>query len=156
MAESQTRQTLTITRRFAAPRERVWTAWTRPELLVRWLGPHDWPAVSFEADLRPNGRWHAVLRSKSGEELEQGGRYLEIDPPHCLRFTFQWESDNHEDGPGVQTEVSVELIEDGPSTTLMKFEQRGLVNDESARGHEGGWQQTFDRLTAWIESEVIG
>ncbi|MBV8394213.1 MAG: SRPBCC domain-containing protein, partial [Alphaproteobacteria bacterium] len=95
-----------IVRAFAQPRERVWRAWTRPEALLRWLGPVDWPAIEVTADVRVGGTWRACLRStESGEILWQSGRYLEIVPTERLVFSFRWEGDSHEDGPGVETTV---------------------------------------------------
>lgn len=139
-------QSLTLRRDFDAPIAMVWDAWTDPAFLVTWLGPREWPAVEVDADVTVGGRWQATLRAASGEELRQGGRYLVLDAPHHLEFTFRWESDNHEDGPGVDTKVTVRLRALGDARTRMDFEQTGLVSSESAEGHEGGWTSTFDRL----------
>jgi uncharacterized protein YndB with AHSA1/START domain len=45
-------QKLEITRDFHAPRERVWMAWTKPDAVVRWLGPRHYPAIEVSADVR--------------------------------------------------------------------------------------------------------
>ena len=41
---------LKLRRIFDAPRELVWRAWTRPEMVVAWFGPPEWPAVRAEQD----------------------------------------------------------------------------------------------------------
>jgi uncharacterized protein YndB with AHSA1/START domain len=155
MAETRAKgHALTITRDFAASPARLWRAWTDPEALVGWLGPHDWPAVAATNDLRIGGAWRACLRSPaSGEELWQSGRYLVLEPPHRLEFTFAWEGDNHEDGPGVETLVTVLFTGLGDNRTRMHFTQTGLVSPQSAEGHSGGWSETFDRLQAIIDEE---
>jgi uncharacterized protein YndB with AHSA1/START domain len=143
---------LSLTRDFAASPQRLWRAWTDPAVLVRWLGPHDWPAVEASNNLRVGGAWRACLRSPvSGEELWQSGRYLRLDPPERLEFTFLWEGDNHEDGPGVETRIAVRLEALSDKHTRMHMVQSGLVSPQSAAGHTGGWSQTFDRLQTLID-----
>lgn len=141
---------LEIERLFDAPRELVFAAWTQPGLMVKWMGPVDHPAVEFEQDLRVGGRWRGRLRPVAGGgDLLQGGVFREIVPPSRLAFTFRWESDNHEDGPGVETLVTIDLAEEG-ARTRMRFRQTGLVSAKSAAGHHGGWHSTFERLAHWL------
>ena len=139
-----------LRRIFDAPRDLVWEAWTRPELTVLWLGPMEWPAVRVTQDLRVGGEWSALLKSAEGDEtLWQGGVYRVIDPPQRLVFTFAW-GDRHEDGPPVQTIVSVKLTAFPGKRTLMDFTQRGLKSAASTGGHRHGWTSTFDRFDEWL------
>ena len=46
---------LNITRTFAAPREKVYAAWTEPEHLKQWWGPEGVTAPVVEIDLREYG-----------------------------------------------------------------------------------------------------
>ena len=63
-----------VTRSFEAPRERVFDAWTKPELLSRWLlGPPGWTMPVCEIDLRPGGAWHFAWSSSEGSEMEMRG-----------------------------------------------------------------------------------
>ena len=140
---------LHIVRTFPCAPDRLWQAWTDWERALAWWGPVDWPAVAMEADLREGGEWRAELRSARGESLHQAGRFLEITPQTRLAFTFQWVSDNHEDGPGVETHVVVEFTE-VPEGTQMDFKQTELVSSESVTGHTAGWNSTFDRLATDI------
>ncbi|AGH47922.1 activator of Hsp90 ATPase 1 family protein [Sphingomonas sp. MM-1] len=145
---------LCITRIFDAPRELVWRAWTRPEMLIAWYGPPDWPAVHIEQDLSPGGRWRACLRSPAdGRVLWQGGRYCEVVPPEKLVFTFKWESDDHEDGAPVDTLVTVLLRELPGGRTRMDFLQTGLKSETSVGGHRHGWTTSFDRLEHWLHAD---
>ena len=143
-----------IVRDFDARPERIWKAWIDPALLVRWLGPREWPADEVHADLRVGGAWRARLQSVDGQPpLQQSGTYVEIDPPRRLVFTFRWDSDHHEDGPGVETLVTLLLSELAPGRTRMEFTQVGLASDQSASGHEYGWRSTFDRLADDLGSQ---
>ena len=45
-----------MTRVFDAPRHLVFEAWTKPELVKRWLyGPEDWRLVVCKMNLKPGG-----------------------------------------------------------------------------------------------------
>lgn len=141
---------LTLRRIFDAPRDLVWMAWTRPEMTVRWLVPAEWPAVRVTQDLRVGGAWSAVLKSTDREKtLRQGGVYRIVDPPQRLVFTFAWGED-HEDGPAVETVVSIELTALYGERTQMEFSQTGLKSPASAGGHHHGWTSSFGRLDAWL------
>ena len=151
VAEAASRPTLRLQRRFAAPRELVWRAWTRPEVVVLWLGPVEWPAVNVSQDLRVGGGWRACLRSPDTcQELWQGGVYREIVEPERIVFTFKWEGDNHEDGAPVDTLVSVRFTEVDDNHTVIDFTHQGLKDEQSVAGHAYGWNSTADRLEAWL------
>ena len=141
---------LSLRRVFDAPRELVWLAWTKPEMTVRWWGPVEWPVARVTQDLRVGGEWSAVLKSAVSEEtLWQGGVYQLVEPPRRLVFTFTW-GEGHEDGPAVETLVSIELTALSNEQTLMEFTQSGLKSAASAVGHRHGWTSSFDRLDTWF------
>jgi uncharacterized protein YndB with AHSA1/START domain len=144
------RPTLNMQRLFDAPRALVWKAWTSPEILVLWMGPVEWPMVSGSADFRVGGEWRACLRSPdTGQDLWQGGVYREITPLERLAFTFKWD-ESHEDGPPVDTLVTVQLSDAPGGGTLMDFTHEGLKSEQSLTGHRHGWTSTFERLEAFL------
>jgi uncharacterized protein YndB with AHSA1/START domain len=51
---------IVLTRVIAAPRERVFQAWTDPAQIVQWFGPDGFQVESLECDIRPGGRWRFV------------------------------------------------------------------------------------------------
>ena len=83
---------LLVERVFAAPPDLVWRAFTEPEHLVRWWGPHGTTTVVTELDLRPGGTWRFVNTSPEGRATPFIGRYLELDPPNRLVQTFAVEA----------------------------------------------------------------
>jgi len=150
VAEAPARPTLKMQRTFDAPRDLVWRAWSNPEILVLWMGPVEWPAVSATCDFRVGGAWRICLRSpETGEDLWQGGIYTEIDAPRRLAFTFKWD-ESHEDGPPVDTQVTVDFSETAGGKTVMDFTHEGLKSEQSLTGHKHGWTSTADRLEAWL------
>lgn len=144
------RPILHIQRVFDAPRTLLWSAWTKPEMIVRWLGPVTWPAISHTSDFRIGGRWSATLQSTTGQgTYEQSGVYLEIVPEERLVFTFKW-ADGHEDGTPVDTQVTVVLSDRPGGRTLLEFTHAELKSALSAERHRYGWTSTFDRLDQWL------
>ena len=92
MSEPQT-ASLTVKRKLKAPAEKVFTAWTQPEALKRWMGPSDDYAVLVaETDVRVGGRYHIVMRRPDQEQHSIGGVYKEIVPNRKLVFTWAWGS----------------------------------------------------------------
>jgi uncharacterized protein YndB with AHSA1/START domain len=151
---AETRPTLHMQRVFDAPRELLWAAWTRPEMLVLWLGPAEWPAISTTQDLRVGGQWRAGLKRADGDDLLwQSGIYREVTPPERLVFTFKWEDASHEDGAPAETLVTVVFSALPDGRTRMDFTHEGLKSAESLSGHKQGWTSTFDRLQAWLETQ---
>ena len=71
MAQSSTqdRPSLSITRHYAVPPEKVWRAWTDPQALSRWFGPGETDSVTrAELDVRVGGRYRVAFRTQDGEE----------------------------------------------------------------------------------------
>lgn len=139
---------LTITRRFKAPRTLVFKAWTTPEHLAHWSGPHGFTTPHHSMDLRPGGAYRACLRAPDGTEHWVQGVYREIAEPERLVFTHAWEDANGK--PGHQTLVTVTFAEQG-GQTLMTFHQAEFESVESRDGHRGGWTGSFERLEAYLE-----
>jgi uncharacterized protein YndB with AHSA1/START domain len=144
------RPTIHMQRLFDAPRALMWAAWSKPEMIVRWLGPVTWPAVSYTSDFRVGGDWSATLQSTAGEgSYRQFGVYLEIVPEERLVFTFKW-AEGHEDGTPVDTQVTVILSDNPGGGTQLDFTHARLKSPLSAERHVYGWTSTFDRLDQWI------
>ena len=140
---------LVIERSFDAPRELVWDAFTKTDHLINWMGPRRHPAVSFEADVRVGGKWRGHLRSLDGSEnLWQGGKYLEVERPSRLVYTFQWDQ-HSEQAETFETIVTI-LFEDRDGKTLMKFYQSVFNTTSNRDGHVGGWNSAFDRLDEYL------
>jgi len=54
---------LVLTRLIDAPREKLYRAWTEPELLKQWFAPTPYTTPSAELDVRVGGANTVVMRS---------------------------------------------------------------------------------------------
>ena len=76
-----------LTRVFDAPRTMVYDAFTKPELLKRWFGPHGFSMLVCEVDLRVGGRWRFVLQAPDGSTMGMGGVYVARSRLRMVRST---------------------------------------------------------------------
>lgn len=83
-----------IERLFEAPRELVWEAYTNPELLCEWLGPHRLEMTVQEMDVRSGGSYRYTHSDGDGSFVFFG-EFREVDPPRLLVQTFDFESNEH-------------------------------------------------------------
>lgn len=129
---------------FNAPRQLVFDAFTKPEHLANWWGPHGTSLSACELDLRAGGKWRMVIRDASGEENAFGGAILEVTPPERFMWTFGWEGMPGQEGP---EEMIFE--EAGGKTTVTA---RSTFPDKETRdavlqsGMEEGAAQSYERL----------
>ncbi len=79
---------LTIKRRFNAPPEKVFSAWTDPEKMKRWMGPGQIFARHTESDLRVGGRYRIIMQAPSGDEFDVSGVFREVTVNEKLVYTW--------------------------------------------------------------------
>ena len=77
---------LTLKRVFDAPRELVWTAYTDPAHVTKWLFANDWESPFAELDLRAGGAFRVGMRpaDRSHEGFVFAGTYREIVKPERI------------------------------------------------------------------------
>jgi uncharacterized protein YndB with AHSA1/START domain len=140
-------KTLRIERTFNAPAERVFDAFTSPEVMRRWWhARHDWETTEADVDLRVGGEVRVVMRDPHKDaEYGGGGRYTEVDPPRRLAFTWLWDRDS------LRTLIEIEF-EEADGVTTVRFTHTGLWDEETVRDHEDGWSTCFDNLERALTS----
>lgn len=124
---------LTINRRIAAPREKVFNAWLAPEMLARFMKPGDGMGdAKVTTDGVKGGRFSIVMVA-GDKEIPHSGTYLELDPHSRLSFT--WESP-HSLSDSV---VTIDFAEAGPDATDVTLKQVKFSSEQSRDGHIQGW-----------------
>jgi uncharacterized protein YndB with AHSA1/START domain len=146
---------ITVTRSFDAPRASVFEAWTKPDLLKRWLyGPEEWRLAVCEIDLRVGGAARFVWRQGDGTEMGMSGVYREIAPPERIIFTEVWD----EDWTGGETLVTLLLAEQAGTTlvTQTMLYSSGASRDAVLQtGMEKGIALSYDRLAKLLASPPV-
>jgi uncharacterized protein YndB with AHSA1/START domain len=140
---------LQISRVIAAPRERVFAAWTSPEEIKMWFGPEAGRVLDAQVDLRVGGEYCFYTSTPTLGEVRVRGQYREIIPPSKLVYTWQWEG-NPEFEVGSSL-VTVEFVEVGGLTTIHLTHEQ-LPSAESRDAHAHGWIGALDKLEKYLVS----
>ncbi len=145
--------TLTMTRRFDVTAERVFDAWLNPVMMRRWLFTLERTNKVAKNEPFVGGAWE-ISDERDGKLYTAIGRYLEIDRPRRLVFTFEMP----QFGNTVDTvTVEIEPLEDGCEMTFTQeitvpHEENWTAADlEQALGEyrsstEHGWNLMFSGL----------
>ena len=144
MATITTKPSLIIRRRFNAPPEKVFSAWTDPEKVKRWMGPGDVKAVSAESDPRKGGRYRWVMKSPDGEDHDVSGVYREVIPNEKLVFTWAWKST-----PERESLVTVIIKPDG-NGSLMTLQHEQFYDEAARDRHQCGWTNAMEKLDEYL------
>lgn len=134
------RATLVIKRVLDASPERVYAAWTEPELVRQWFAPGDLTVPVAELDLRVGGEYRIVMRDGDGKTHSPSGTYEEIVPNERLVFTWKWANSE------LVTRVTVELRALGENETELTLLHEGFPDAETRDSHEQGWNGCLARL----------
>jgi uncharacterized protein YndB with AHSA1/START domain len=139
---------LVFERVFDAPRERVWKAFTDPEIVPRWWGKHGTTTTIEEMDVRPGGKWRYVNSDAGREDVVFYGEYLEVTPPERFRWTFMFDVE----GVGPQGGPETHSFEDLGGRTKVRsvgeFDSVETIDAALATGMVAGAIETWDRLAA--------
>ena len=141
----------TVTRVFAAPRERIWREWTEAESFADWFGGTDCeiPLSTVALDVRPGGAWRATMFcGPDRREIRWTGEYREVVAPERLVFTV-----TDRPGDGRHELVTVVLTDLGDGRTEMLFQQHGRMTPEQYERAGEGWGSFFDRIAERLAAD---
>jgi uncharacterized protein YndB with AHSA1/START domain len=117
----------------AAAPETVFPYFVDPGRYTQWMGN------AAELEPMPGGRYRVSMR----DGVQASGRFVEIDAPRRLVFTWGW-THGHAVEPG-STRVEVTLAEEEGGTRVV-LRHHGLPDDEQRMHHRKGWELYLDRL----------
>ena len=147
MAQSTTQAgpSVHFIRRYAAPPEKVWQAWTDPQALSAWFGPGETRSVTkADMDVRVGGRYTIAFRTPDGEQHQVSGTYEEVQDLRKLSFTWAWQST-----PERVSLVTIEL-RPAPEGTELDFRHDRFYDDSARERHQQGWTTTFAKLERFL------
>jgi uncharacterized protein YndB with AHSA1/START domain len=137
---------LAMTRVFDAPRSMIFDAWTKPELLRRWLGVFgSWTFAVCEVDLRVGGKYRFVWRGKDGNEMAMGGVYREIVRPERIVCTEKFDDPWYE-GDAIDTTTFVERAGKTTMTTTVLYGSKEIRDAVLKSPMESGVAKSYDKL----------
>lgn len=117
---------IVLTRDFDAPRRLVFDAWSKPELLTRWLGVHNgWTLAVCEVDLKVGGSYRYVWRGPDGTEMGMRGIYQEIQPPERVVTSEQFDQAWYE-GACIGTMTLTERAGKTTMTMTLRYDSKAI------------------------------
>jgi uncharacterized protein YndB with AHSA1/START domain len=162
---------ITIEREFDAPRERVWKAWTDPEIVKQWWGPEGFTAPSIKIDFREGGKYIYAMHGPEGSEWDRdmysAGVFKEIVPQEKI-VTTDYFSDK--DGNMIQPSdegqdenfpkemtvtITFEDTEEGKTKLTLyypKADNEAQFEAMLKSGMKEGWSTSLDKLAEAIKS----
>ena len=153
---------LVLERELDVPVEKVWAAWTQPELIVQWFTPAPWKTAACELDLRPGGRFCVTMESPEGEQSPNEGCILEVVPERRLTWTSVMAA-------GFRPTPAVNGADDMQFTAVITMEPTGSRTRYSATvihpdpatagrhrdmGFHDGWGAALDQLVALFATKT--
>jgi uncharacterized protein YndB with AHSA1/START domain len=143
---------LILTRLIDAPREKVFRAWTDPDLLKQWFAPLPYTTPMAELDVRPGGACLVVMRDPEGHEFPNHGVYLEVVPNERLVFTDAY-TEAWEPSEKPFMTVIATFEDQGGKTRYTARVRHWTVADREAHekmGFHEGWGRCTDQLAALV------
>ncbi|MFI8500620.1 SRPBCC domain-containing protein [Streptomyces sp. NPDC085524] len=128
-----------LERHIAARPRTVFSFLTEDDKWLAWMGKNG--EFSFE----PGGAYRTNVR---GDDVA-AGRFIEIDPPVRIVFTWGWVQGDPAVPPGSSTvDITLEPVENG---TLLRLTHSGLPSPDACSAHAEGWTHYLRRLVIWAE-----
>lgn len=143
-------------RRFAAPRERVFAAWSSARHIAKWFCPAGFTVPSCKLDFRVGGGFDVRMRSPEGASFRWLNTYREIVVPERLVYASQVMGEG--DKALFDAMTTVEFAEADGTTTLKVHSVIVKLHDPEAAAialeMEPGWQDGLDNLAAFLAQPV--
>jgi uncharacterized protein YndB with AHSA1/START domain len=145
---------IVVTRSFNAPRKLVFDAYTKPELVSRWLGVFgNWTMPICEVDLRVGGRYRYVWHGTDGRKMGLSGTFREIISPERVVATERFDESWY---PGEAIDSAV-FTEAAGKTTLaltIAYESKEALDAVLKTPMEQGMATSYDALADILQTLI--
>jgi uncharacterized protein YndB with AHSA1/START domain len=138
-------RTLDIVRVFDAPASLLFLAYSKPEHIMKWFGPKEWPVTKCEMDFRVGGEFHFAMTGPEGQKGPPfGGTYHEIVPNKRIVYDNGFEE--FDDGRMLVTVTFVEA--DGKTTLTIStlFDSVARKESYTEQGYIVGTESSLDNM----------
>ncbi len=148
---------LVIERTLDAPRDKVWAAWTTPDLIMRWWGPKGFTAPFARVSLRVGGSYLYAMRSPEGKDYWSTGFFHEVVPFERIVATDHFADEKGNVVPatfyGMSPDIPVEMLvtvtfEASGRRTKLTLKHAGIPEGRQMDDTRQGWNESLDKLAA--------
>lgn len=141
---------LKVSRTFDSPRERIFEAWTNPDLLRQWWAPPGFKMGRAAIDLKEGGCFRIAMTAPDGSGVFAVGMLKTVRRPELLEFLWEWQGwDPGGEEAVAATRVAVEFHQRKTATEVL-LTQTGFPSEEIASRHKLAWRECLDRIDQLI------
>jgi uncharacterized protein YndB with AHSA1/START domain len=137
-----------VSRRYAAPPEAVFDAFTDPARAGKFLFAT--PAgemVRVDIDARPGGAF-VITERRDGEDIEHAGEYIEVERPRRLSFDFSVPKFSTQ-----RTRVTIDIAPNGDDAAELTLTHEGVLDGWEEKT-KAGWATILEALARVVSSGV--
>ncbi len=142
---------LHIKRFFKAPRQMVFDAWTKAEMLREWFGPKGFTVPVCEMEARNGGRIVLDMQGPDGRICQSVGKMVEFYPPYRFHMTI---AALGPDGQPLFENWNSVFFEEVEGGTMVTLDVHVMTQSAAApmylKGMNEGWKQTLDKLESLL------
>jgi uncharacterized protein YndB with AHSA1/START domain len=150
-------ETLELKHHFNARPEQVFAAWSEPEALNQWFGPHSHNCKVEKFDFKTGGKYQIRMiptgkvedpdcHGDTTQDSVCAGEFVEIEKPNKIVMTFNWIQNGADMG---ETLLSIHIYPANDGTDLVLTHEK-IPTEELREAHQGGWQGSLECLEEYL------
>ena len=142
--------TIRLHRVLRAPPERVYRAFLDADAMAKWLPPNGFTGKVHHLEARVGGTHKMSFTNfTTGHSHSFGGKYLELVPNECIRYTDKF------DDPNLPGELQVTItLKKVPWGTELNIVQEGVPEVIPLEMCYLGWQESLAQLAKLVEPGI--
>jgi uncharacterized protein YndB with AHSA1/START domain len=145
---------LSINRVIESTPDKIFRAWTDPELMKEWFCPKPWFVSEARLDVRPGGGNFITMQGPEGQRFDNAGIYLDVVPNELLvmtdAYTVGWVPAEKPFMTGV-----VRLKDLGNGSTDYTAIARHWNADDKAQHEQMGFYDGWGKATDQLEELLL-
>jgi uncharacterized protein YndB with AHSA1/START domain len=159
ITKDEAKKQMKVIRKFDAPLEIVWKAWTESKLLDQWWAPKPWKARTKSMDFKPGGTWLYAMEGPEGEQHFARMDFKSITAPKSYAAVDSFCDENgviNEDLPGMQW--NTQFSSTGSGTTVevvLTFSSEEQMEKLIEMGFKEGFTMAHGNLDELLEKQTV-
>ncbi len=143
-----------LDRTYPAPPERVWAAFTRAELLERWICPDPaWRVSACEVDAHAGGGYRLRFGPRpAGDAYREDATFAVFEPVRRLVLDVLTAGEDMAE----RSRCTVLLLPLEGGGTRLELTVEGLTDEQTAEHMRVGWQECLEGIAAELEAAAQG
>lgn len=148
------KKSVEIKRTINAPVEKVWDAFTNPEIYKKWYGPEHMTIPAAEFDFVEGGKFLVTMENAEKTfKMHTSGQFLEIKPMEKFVYTDHMANEKGEqiDGPNFTVAILFKKLDENSTEVTVYYDDVSGIDEQALQGMQWGWNQALDKLVRNFE-----